>query len=203
TQPWQTAMFTALAVNFIPFLAPENQMTYDTQQFYNTAVAIVAGSGAAVLAFRLLPPPSPALRTRRLLALTLRDLRRLATGPVPETSEPWERSIYRRLAVLPDEAVALQRAQLLAALAMGTEIVPLRRAAPTLGVGLDVDAALAALAEGRSALALTRLERVDHNLADRAAARPETSLALRTRSTILAIREILMDHAPYLDGRPA
>jgi len=203
TQPWQTAMFTALAVNFIPFLAPENQMTYDTQQFYNTAVAIVAGSGAAVLAFRLLPPPSPALRTRRLLALTLRDLRRLATGPVPETSEPWERSIYRRLAVLPDEAVALQRAQLLAALAMGTEIVPLRRAAPTLGVGLDVDAALAALAEGRSALALTRLERVDHNLADRAAARPETSLALRTRSTILAIREILMDHAPYLDGTPA
>ena len=29
-QPWQTAMFTAMAANFVPLLAPANQMSYDT-----------------------------------------------------------------------------------------------------------------------------------------------------------------------------
>ena len=73
-QPWQTAMFTAMAINFVPLLATANQMSYDTVRFYNSALAIVAGSGGAAVSFRLLPPLSPAFRTRRLLALTLRDL---------------------------------------------------------------------------------------------------------------------------------
>jgi len=200
---WQTAMFVAMAANFVPLVSPANQMTYDTQQFYNTALAIVGGCSAAALSFRLLPPPSPAVRTRRLLALTLRDLRRLSTAPVPETAEPWEHRIYGRLTVLPDEAGPLQRGQLLAALALGSQIVALRRAAPTLGIEPDVDAALASLAEGGSALALTGLERIDRGLAARSEARPDPSLALRTRSTILAIREILMDHAAFFDGMPA
>jgi hypothetical protein len=34
-QPWQTATFTAMAANFVPLVAPANQMSYDTQQFYN------------------------------------------------------------------------------------------------------------------------------------------------------------------------
>src|SRR3982074_1443996 len=64
-QPWQTAMFTAMVVTFVPLIAPANQMSYDTQQFYNAALAIVAGVGAAALAFPLLPPLPPTLRTRR------------------------------------------------------------------------------------------------------------------------------------------
>jgi uncharacterized membrane protein YphA (DoxX/SURF4 family) len=75
---WQAAIFGSVASWFVPIMAPENPIAYDTLQFYNSALAIVAGAGAATLAFRLLPPLSPALRTRRLLALTLRDLRRLA-----------------------------------------------------------------------------------------------------------------------------
>jgi uncharacterized membrane protein YccC len=118
-QPWQPAIFTAIAAFFPPLLAPANQMTYDTQQFYNTALAIIAGSGAAALS--LIPPLSPAFRTRRLLALTLRDLRRLATGPIPPTPEDWQDRVYGRLSVLPDEALPLQRSQLLAALSVGTE----------------------------------------------------------------------------------
>src|SRR5246127_4437369 len=35
-QPWQTLMFMAIAFNFVPLLAPANQQTYDTQQFYNS-----------------------------------------------------------------------------------------------------------------------------------------------------------------------
>src|SRR5271169_4274753 len=71
-QPWQTPMFTAMAANFVPLLAPANPMTYNTEQFYNAALAIVAGVGAAAVSFRLIPPLSPAFRTQRLLALTLR-----------------------------------------------------------------------------------------------------------------------------------
>src|SRR5262245_5404803 len=66
-QPWQTAVFIAMTYNFVPLLAPANQMTYDTVQFYNAALAIAGGSAAGALSFRLLPPLSPAKRTRRLL----------------------------------------------------------------------------------------------------------------------------------------
>jgi uncharacterized membrane protein YccC len=96
-------------------------------QFYNNALAIVAGLGAATLSFRLLPPLSPALRTRRLLALTLRDLRRLVTCPAAWTVADWERRRYRRLAALPDGATRVQRAHLLAALLVGAEIIRLVR----------------------------------------------------------------------------
>jgi uncharacterized membrane protein YccC len=117
-QLWQTPMFTAMAAFYCLLLAPTNQMSYDTQQFYNAALAAVAGLGAAALSFRLLPPLSPVLRTRRLLALTLRDLRRLATARVPRTSDYWDSSVYGRLSVLPNEAAPLQRAQLVTAMSV-------------------------------------------------------------------------------------
>jgi uncharacterized membrane protein YccC len=80
-QSWQPIVFAAMTFNFVPLLAPTNPMSYDTLQFYNSALSIVAGYGAGALSFRLLPPLSPEFRTRRHLALTLRDLRRLATEP--------------------------------------------------------------------------------------------------------------------------
>jgi hypothetical protein len=44
-------MFTAIAAFFCFLLAPTNQMSFDTQQFYNAALATVAGVGAAALSF--------------------------------------------------------------------------------------------------------------------------------------------------------
>ena len=127
---------TALAFSFNPLLAPTNPMTYDTAQYYNAAAGD-RSSGCGIvpaLAFSLLPPLSPALRTRRLLALTLRDLRRLATARLRPTSEDWDGRMYGRLAALPDQAEPLQRARLLAALSVGSEIIQLRHVAPSLGV---------------------------------------------------------------------
>jgi uncharacterized membrane protein YccC len=199
-QPWQKATFTAMVFHFVPLLAPANQMSYDTVQFYNAALAIVAGIGAAALSFRLLPPLSPALRTRRLLALTLRDLRRLARGSIRWTPDDWEGRVYGRLSVLPEQALPLQRAQLVAALSVGSEIIRLHRMAPGLGLGSDLDAALAAMGHGNSALATARLARLDHLVAARPGAEPETQLALRARSSILAISEALTQHASYFDA---
>jgi uncharacterized membrane protein YccC len=199
-QPWQTAAFTAAAGNFIPLLTPENQMSYDTQQFYNNAIAILIGVGAAVISFRLLTPLTPATRSRRLLALTLRDLRRLATGPVPRTADEWKRVVASRLSVLPDAAEPLQRAQLVTALTMGTEIVKLRRIARRLGLASLVVDALDAFALGKSGLATRYLATLDNALASRPSDAPGASGAMRARGCILVVSDGLTQHAEYFDA---
>jgi uncharacterized membrane protein YccC len=196
-QPWQPAMFTAMAANFVPLLAPANQMSYDTQQFYNAALAIVAGVGAAAISFRLLPPLSPALQTRRLLALTLRDLRRLTTGRIPDTSDDWQSRVYGRLSVLPEQAEPLQRARLLAALSVGNEIIRLRRVARRFDLHVELEAAHDAVARGDGAVATERLARVDRKLAALPDATPGARVRLRARGSILAMSEALAEHASY------
>jgi len=147
---------------FVSLLAPANQMSYDTQQFYNSALAIFAGVG---------PPPSRFACCRRC---------RRRSGPAgswlsPYTScgawlrarflrssDDWRGRVYDRLSVFPDAAEPLQRAQLLAALSVGAEIIRLRRTAHRLGLGPDLDAALAALARGDVAGATAGLSGLDH-----------------------------------------
>jgi uncharacterized membrane protein YccC len=69
TQSWQGPMFIAMAANVTPLLEPANQASYDPQQLYNAALAIVGGVGATAVGIRLIPPIPPAVRARRLLAL--------------------------------------------------------------------------------------------------------------------------------------
>src|SRR5258706_2642123 len=193
-------VFTGMAANLMPLLTPTNQMTYDTQQFYNSALAMLVGCGIAPVVFSLLPPLSPELRARRLLAFALRDLRRLATVRQLSISEDWESRLYGRLAALPDNAEPLQRAHLLAALSVGTAIVELRRISALLGIGAELETAIAGVAQGTSALARTRLVRLDHDLASRSGAEWATSLALRARARILVLSEALAQHSAYFDG---
>jgi uncharacterized membrane protein YccC len=194
-QSWRTPMFTAIAAFFCFLLAPTNQMTYDTLQFYNGAAAAVTGLGSAALSFRLLPLLPPASRARRLLSLTLRDLRRLAMGKIPRSSEGWEGRIYSRLSVLPGAAAPLQRSQLLAALSVGCEIIRLRDICRPLDLGSGLDEALEALAGGNSEAALAKLA----NLDDALTARPGTAI-LRARAGLLAISEALTEHATYFNA---
>jgi uncharacterized membrane protein YccC len=193
-------MTTGGGILFLLLLAPANQMVYDTARFYNAALAILAGCAAATLSFHLAPPLSPAFRTRRLLALTLRDLRRLATGPLPRTSDDWEGLVYRRLAVLPDSARPLQRAQLIAALLAGTEIVRLRHIVLRLGLSAELTAALADLAQDNSTAATAQLALIDHHLAALANQEVLAPLALRTRSSLLALSDALTQYSAYFDA---
>jgi uncharacterized membrane protein YccC len=196
-QPWQAATFAPMAGNFIPLLAPANQMSYDPVQFYNTALAIVTGCAVAALSFRLLPPLSPTMRTRRLLALTLRDLRRLATSSIPMMIDDWMQHIYSRLEVLPDQAEPLQRAQLVAALSVGSETIRLRRIIGRTLVKEDLDAALAALAQGNAEEARRRLAVVDRDLASASEEGLAAPDVLRARASILAMSDALSEHASY------
>jgi len=200
SSPATSTLFTAMSGNFVPLLAPTNQMSYDTLQFCNSALAIVVGCGVAALSFRLLPPLSPAFRVERLLELTLRDLRRLVTANVGRLPADWQGRIYKRLVVMPDEAEPLQRAQLLTALSLGRNIIALRRVAAQRGLASDLDAALEPFAQGNSAAAVAELERLDRRLTSPTESDPQTLLILQERARILLICDVLMEHRAYFDG---
>jgi uncharacterized membrane protein YccC len=199
TQPRHTTVFTAMAGIFVPLLQPTNVMVYDTAQFYNSALGIVVGCGVAALSLRLVLPLPPAFRTRRLLALSLRDLRRLATASAPPMADDWQETLYGRLSVLPDEASPLQRAQLIAALSAGSEIIRLRQAVLPPDLRTSLRAALDALAQGNSQLAIAWLGEIDRRLAQRRDDGAMETRALRVRAGILAISEALGRHAAYFD----
>jgi uncharacterized membrane protein YccC len=193
-QPWQVGLFTAMAMQFMPLLQPTNPMTYDPLLFYNVAVAVVGGFVAAALSFRLLPPLSPSRRTARLLALTLRDLRSSAAG---RTANDWEGRVRARLAVMPDEATPLQRAQLLAALSVGSEIIRLRQLTRELDLGAEFDPVLASVAQGDSSSAAAHLARLDAALAACRGTEHGPQAIMRARASTLSLSEALDQHAVY------
>jgi uncharacterized membrane protein YccC len=196
-QSWRSGMFAAMSSYLIPLLMPENHMSYDTVRFYNSGLALVAGSAFGAFAFRLLPPLSAAARTRRLLALTLHDLRRLAAGGVAWTEGEWQSLVYGRLAALPEEASALQRAQLLTALSVGFAMTQLRRIACRFASNIDLEHVFSAFARGDNQAAVARLDEADRLIAERVS---NTPAALRFRSLILSISEALAQHAEYFAG---
>ena len=158
------------------------------------ALALFAGSAIAVLAFRVLPPVAPVVRTRRLLKLTLRDLRRLALG---YSQSNWQGLVNGRLSAMPDQATPIQRAQLVAALAAGCEIIRLRHIALHLGLAPKLDAALAALAQGDSARVTAQLSQFAEALA---ADGPDADAVLHARSSILVLSEALTRHSVYFNA---
>jgi len=196
-QPWQVGVFTGLTMLFMPLFAPTNPMTYNPEAFYNVGSVLIFGAACAALSFRLIPPLSPAFRTRRLRALTLRDVRRLAMG---RCHYDWQGHVYGRLTATPNEATPLQRAELLSALSVGGEIIHLRERARHLGVDAELGAALAALAEGRSVQAIAQLSRLDDVLAADNAGEPQNQAVLRARGSILVLEEALTKHAAYFDA---
>jgi hypothetical protein len=106
--------------------------------------------------------------------------------------------MYGRLSALPDQAQPLQRAEMLVALSVGTEIIQLRRIGRRMDLWSELDAALEALRRGDVALATAHLDRLD----DALAARPGGA-ALRARGSILAMTEVLTQHADYFEaGEP-
>ena len=108
------------------------------------------------------------------------------------------------LPALPDQATPLQRAQLLAALSVGTEIIGLRRMATLFGIAPELDTALNDIAFGHSTEAIARLRQFDDRLASTRETGSEATMALRGRGRILVISEALAEHGAYFDaGSPA
>jgi hypothetical protein len=83
---------------------------------------------------------------------------------------------------------------LLAALSLGTEIIRLRPIVRWYNLGPDLQDALAAVAEGKSGIAIACLKRLDGALAGLGTT--ETA-ALRGRGSIIVVSEVLTKHAEY------
>jgi uncharacterized membrane protein YccC len=189
----------AAAVNFLPMLNITNGMTYDASQFWNGAIAILGGIAFGVVAMLVIPPLSPAIRTRRLLALTLADLRRLARRASPGRQDEWESRGVARLLAMPDKAEPVERAELAAAVAVCKEIVRLRHVAPRFVPSATVEAALQALAGGRSGEAIDRFKDIDRRLAALPRPRSGGRILLSLRASILVISGQLSEFASYFD----
>jgi uncharacterized membrane protein YccC len=192
-------LFAGVILTFLPLLGPANEMNYDDLVFLNTAVGIVGGTVIAAIICRLVPPVPPAVRVRRLLTFTLRDLRRLATKSTLSPAA-WEARVFQTLYVLPDQAKPLHRAQLLAALAVGKEIIRLRRVAPRFGLHTELHIALAAFAAGQPGLAIDGLAEIDQRVSEMAAGHKEAGLMLKARASLLAISEALTQHAAFFSS---
>ncbi len=194
--------YFAASVNFLPMLSITNGITYDASQFWNNTSAILAGIAVGALAMLIVPPLSPAIRTQRLLALTLADLRRLAKRASPGRQDDWQSCGVARLLAMPEQAEPVERAALVSAVAVGKYVVRLRHVAPRFVPAAAVDAALQALAEGRSGEAIERLEDIDRLLAALPHAEPASHILLRLRAGVLAISGQLADYAAFFDDRP-
>ena len=199
-KPAVLAVLSVMALTFMPLLAPTNEMSYDTAQFYNFAVAVCVGCGAAALSFRLLPSVPPALRARRLLAFALADLRRTALTSFPPTPFEWEERMYGRLAALPDNNDPSSWTQLIAVLDVGSALLQLREEEARLALRPELDDSLAALAEGRSAMARTRLGDLEHRLASQPDRGLRADAVLRARASILVISEGLGEHPAVFEA---
>ena len=115
--------------------------------------------------------------------------------------ERWSSAATTRgQAALPDQAEPLQRARLLAALSVGSEIIQLRHVAPSLGSPVELDVALDAVARGNGEIAIAWLHQLDGRLASAPDGGPETAIALRARARILVISEALAEQGAYFDS---
>jgi uncharacterized membrane protein YccC len=198
---WRPMFTFAAAVNFLPMLNITNGMSYDGAGFWNGSTAILAGIGVGVVAMLVIPPMSPAIRTQRLLSLTLADFRRLVKRAWPGRQADWENRGVARLLAMPDQAEPVERAELAAAIAVGKEIVRLRYVAPRFVPSAMVDAVLAPLAEGRSGEAIERLKEIDRRVA--ALPRARSRILLSLRASILVITGQLAEFGPYFDDKVA
>ena len=200
-QPWQAGLFFVMAVHVVPLIGIHNVMVYDAAQFFNSAMGIIVGTGFAALVMRLIPPLSAAERSQRLLALTLRDLRRLAESTRAIRPRAWQNRNFSRLSVLPLLAELPQGAKLVAALSLGTEIIRLRRVADQLAIREQLESALSAVADGDSDRAVKWLAQADGVLAASPDGNPDPDIRLCARARICAMTEALTLFADYFDGK--
>ncbi|OPF91422.1 p-hydroxybenzoic acid efflux pump subunit AaeB [Rhodopseudomonas palustris] len=149
--PWHSVVFLAMTISSLPLLGVGNPITYDASAYFNLALAIVSGSAVGAMFFVAIPVVPPSLRLRRLIALSLRDLRRLLSLRSTPDQLRWTALMARRIELLPSEATADDVADLLALHAVGRAALRLEQeVSDHRALGL-LRAALTALADGHLA----------------------------------------------------
>ena len=202
-RPGLNTVFTAAATNFIPLLGPSNVIDYDVAGFVNGALAIVGGSVAGIVVLRTIPPMPTRTRTRRLLALTLRDFRGLMARPGRWSGDGWRSRIYGRVLVLPPDAEPVDGSRLLAALTIGLQVIDLDRAIRLAGEGTGLlGAARHALRRGDVAAAEVHLKGLEDAVEGWGPAMGDRAERLRSQAAAREIAETLRTYADYFGAGP-
>ena len=194
TLPRFAGLAVPATVNFLPLLSPTNLISYDIAAYANGALAIAGGCLAGAVVLRVVPPLSPAVRTRRLLRLTLVDLRTAMRRPGRMTPGRWRKLCYGRIVALPASAAPADGSRILAALTVGLQMIALRDDAASLGWdAAPVDGTAQALSAGRVPEALAALAML------RPSGEPAGDNPLRQRAlaAISEITETLRNYSTY------
>ena len=160
--PWHSVMFLAMSVVSLPILGVANPISYSAAAYFNLALAVLIGTIIGSLFFVLMPVIPPGTRARRLLALSLRDFRRLSLGKRAADERRWTALMSRRIEALPSQTTPEEAGSLMALLALGQAVIHLRStlSGPSqalLSSGLD------ALAGGRLDAARESLDALLHS----------------------------------------
>lgn len=198
---WHTPLFLAMSVNLLPLIGVGNPTSYDASTFFNIALTIILGNIIGTLFFIIIPGLSPEVRACRLLALSVRDLRRLAGRPQTPDATRWTAVMTRRVEDLPPQATDEQAGSLLTLFVLGRALILLREMpAATIERRLISDASVA-LAEGRVALARIAFGDMERVLAERAASQPsEAPAVMSSRVQIKIITDALGSCSNLLEG---
>ncbi|MGI4764940.1 MAG: FUSC family protein [Janthinobacterium lividum] len=197
TVPALAPYFVAATMNFVPLVGPTNQITFDTVGFYNSALGIVGGCLAGALALVLIPPVPKAMRADRLVDLTLRDLRRVASGRWSPTPDDWQHRVYARLVAMPEDVDPVHGSRLVAALSTGLQVLRLRSLADAGPGGDRLRAALARLADGDVDGMMSGLDAVAAGHPSGGGGRPD----LRIPTAIQVVRDVVRQHRHEFEGR--
>ena len=129
THPRLSAFIGPATVNFVPLVAPANQMVFNTADFYNSALSILAGCAIAAVALRVVGPLSPSIRTRRILGAAIADCDALRAGTWRPDSAQWSDRMRTRTGSLPSAAGLVEIDQLLLLFGQGARIIQQRETA--------------------------------------------------------------------------
>jgi len=201
TVPSLAPYFVPATLVFIPLLTPTNQIAYDTLNYFNSALNLLTGCGFGVVTLMLFPQLSPLLRSKRLADLSIRDLRLLAAGRRDWTIGQWQRRIYSRLRLMPEDVESSQQSYLIAALSVGIQIIRLRHLLRNGRIEIELSEMLAALTAGDTATLRKALCTADHAISSVSPTHPGTPSRLRARSALLAIGESVNLHCEYFESR--
>ena len=191
TVPALAPYLVAASMNFVPLVAPTNQISFDTMAFANSALGIVGGCMAGAIALTVIPPVPMRIRADRLIGLTLRDLRRIAAGRRRLSAEAWESRVYARLIALPEDIDPAYGLRLVAAFSVGLQVIRLKTLPDQPGrVGQDIGESLHALAAGDRSAMMAGLDRLDRD----AAAGGNDRVTLRIRTAVQVIRDVMPRH---------
>jgi hypothetical protein len=107
------------------------------------------------------------------------------------------------MTALPEEAEPLQRSYLVAALAVGLQVIRLQRLSQLGRVGVEISAILASLASGDLPGMRLVLDAADREIASIPGSLLGARGRLRARAALRAIGEAADRRSEYFQGRPA